>query len=182
MSRIKALFLDRDGIINVDHGYVYKSENFDFVEGIFDLCKDAVALGYKLVVVTNQAGIGRGYYTEEDFWKLMNWVTDRFQDQGLKIEEIYFCPDHPQKGTGQFKRFSIDRKPGPGMLIRAANDLSINLTKSIIVGDSYTDIYAGLAAGLQACIHVGEPVSTDCKNVYCVKNLFEARKIIKNEV
>jgi D-glycero-D-manno-heptose 1,7-bisphosphate phosphatase len=96
MSGRQALFLDRDGIINEDRGYVYRVDDFAFMPGIFDLCRRAQSLGLALVVVTNQAGIGRGYYTEEDFHVLSQWMGDRFADQGINIDAVEFCLSIPR--------------------------------------------------------------------------------------
>ena len=148
MSRVKALFLDRDGVINVDHGYVYKQEDFEFVEGIFELCRTAKRLGYLILVVTNQAGIGRGYYTEQDFLKLTDWMCGVFSNKGVVIDNVYFCPSHPEHGVGQYKVDSPYRKPGPGMILQAAEEFSVNLARSILVGDKETDIQAGMIAGV----------------------------------
>ncbi len=178
MHKNKALFLDRDGVINVDYGYVYKKESFEFIEGIFELCLKAQERGFKLIIVTNQAGIGRGYYTRHDFENLMSWVLDCFKGKNIYIDDVYHCPDHPEKGLGEFKKFSIDRKPGPGMLFRAMREHNIDLPNSYLIGDSFNDIYAGLAAGLKACIYVGEEIISTEPDVWCVKNILEARKLI----
>src|ERR1700691_1426962 len=91
----KALFLDRDGVINVEQGYVHRRETFRFREGIFELCRNAQALGYLLIVVTNQAGIARGYYTELEFHDLSEWMIKRFAEEQIQIARVYFCPYHP---------------------------------------------------------------------------------------
>lgn len=142
----RALFLDRDGVINVDHGWVYTREQFQFVDGIFDLCRSATELGYLIVVVTNQAGIGRGYYTEEHFLELMDWMCGVLRERGAPVAKVYFCPFHPEHGIGAYKVDSIDRKPGPGMILRAAEELEIDLELSVLIGDKPTDIQAGAAA------------------------------------
>lgn len=148
MSRRPALFLDRDGVINVDHAYVCKPEHFEFVDGIFDLCRAAGQLGYLIFVVTNQAGIGRGYYTEQDFLELTGWMCETFKARGAAIDKVYFCPSHPEYGIGQYKVDSPFRKPGPGMLLQAAEEFGVDLAGSVLVGDKETDIQAGIAAGV----------------------------------
>ena len=148
----RALFLDRDGVINVDHGYVIRREDFHFVDGIFDLVRHAKSQGYLVVVVTNQAGIGRGYYTEEQFHQLMGWVAERFAENGGAIDKVYFCPDHPEHGIGQYRRQSSMRKPGPGMILTACEELNIDLTKSLLIGDNVSDIEAGRAAGVAVAL------------------------------
>lgn len=144
----RALFLDRDGVINVDHGYVHKQECFEFVDGIFELVTEARALDYLLVVVTNQSGIGRGFYTENDFTRLNNWMKDQFEARGAPLDAVYFCPDHPVHGLGHYLRDSPMRKPGPGMLLQARKDLGIDMAGSIMVGDNRSDMQAGAAAGV----------------------------------
>jgi D-glycero-D-manno-heptose 1,7-bisphosphate phosphatase len=143
----KALFLDRDGIINVDHGYVYQSENFNFAPEIFDLCHRFVAQNYVLVVVTNQSGIARGLYSEADFTRLTEWMTTRFKEQGIDIAGVYHCPHHPSKGLDEYRIQCSCRKPMPGMLVQAAQELKLDLSQSIIVGDKLSDAMAGKQAG-----------------------------------
>lgn len=139
----KALFLDRDGVINIEKDYLYKSEEVEFIDGIFELCKYYQDLGYLIIVVTNQSGIARGYYSEYDFRTVSEWMTKVFLDNHVHINHIYHCPHYPSI-TGECEC----RKPNPGMLLQAKKDFSINLTASIIVGDKERDIEAGLNAGL----------------------------------
>lgn len=148
LSRRPALFLDRDGVINIDHAYVSRPEDFEFVDGIFELCRTASRLGYLIFVVTNQAGIGRGYYSEQDFLKLTEWMCGVFNAQGVVIDKVYFCPSHPEHGVGQYKVDSPYRKPGPGMILQAAEEFDVDLARSVVVGDKETDIQAGVAAGV----------------------------------
>ena len=144
----RAIFLDRDGIINIDHGYVIRREDFNFVAGIFELVRYVKSQGYLVVVVTNQAGIGRGYYTEEEFHRLMEWVAERFAENGGAIDKVYFCPDHPKHGVGQYRRHSPMRKPGPGMIFAACEELDIDPAQSVMIGDKDSDMLAGQAAGV----------------------------------
>ena len=120
-----------------------------FVPGIFALCRTAQELGYKLVVVTNQSGIARGYYTPADFEALMQWMRGELQREGVRLDGVYHCPFHPEHGVGEYRRESKDRKPGPGMLLRAARDLGLDLGESIMVGDRCGDVGAANAAGLR---------------------------------
>ena len=147
MAFKRALFIDRDGVINIDHGYVHHREQFEFVEGIFDLCRKAIELNYLIFVVTNQAGIGRGYYTEQKFHELTDWMCGEFLRQGIKIEQVYFCPFHAEYGINDYKKESIF-KPGPGMILEAAREHELDLTLSVLVGDKRSDIEAGMAAGV----------------------------------
>ena len=147
-SKRRALFLDRDGVINVDHGYVHRPEQIDFLDGIFELCREASELNYLIIVITNQAGIGRGYYTEQQFHDLMSWIGQEFTAQGAHIDQVYFCPYHAQHGIGDYKKESLFRKPEPGMILQAADEHHLNLADSILVGDKVSDIEAGLTAGV----------------------------------
>ena len=148
-----ALFLDRDGVINVDYGYVHTPENFHFIEGIFDLVSAARQAGYLVVVVTNQAGIGRGYYSEAQFHDLTHWMKGRFAEQGGQIDGVYFCPYHPEHGVGAYRRESEFRKPAPGMLLQAETELGIDLEQSVLIGDKLSDMAAGRSAGVGTLLH-----------------------------
>jgi D-glycero-D-manno-heptose 1,7-bisphosphate phosphatase len=160
--RPRALFLDRDGVINREVGYLHRPEDVVWMDGIFSLCRTAVALGYKVVVVTNQSGIARGYYTQADFDALMQWMRAQFALQGAPLDAVYCCPYHPVHGIGDYKREHEDRKPGRGMLLRAARDLSLDLAHSILVGDRCSDIAAAHAAGLQQAFLVAGTESAPC--------------------
>lgn len=157
MCRQKALFLDRDGVINLEQGYVHSEADFIFKEGIFDLCRAAQALDYLLIVVTNQAGIARGYYTEEQFLALTDWMNRQFAEQQVKITRVYYCPYHPVHGIGKYKVDSPDRKPRPGLLLRAREDLDLDLGASVLIGDAVSDIKAGMEAGVGRLILLRSP-------------------------
>lgn len=143
-----ALFLDRDGVVNRDTGYVYEERHFVFLDGIFDVVAAAQQAGYLCVIVTNQAGIGRGYFTEQHFQSLSAWVSRQFVKHGGRIDRTYHCPHHPDFGISQYKVRCECRKPRPGMLLQAAKDLNIDLGRSILVGDKATDIEAAWNAGV----------------------------------
>jgi len=155
-----AIFFDRDGVINQNYGYVYKQENFDFIDGIFDLALYACKLKYKLVIVTNQAGIGRGYYTEEQFHYLTAWMCDQFSAAGSEIARVYYSPYHPTAGIGKYLKDDYSRKPNPGMILQAQKDLSIDLSCSLLIGDKVSDIQAGITAGVGTNLLY----SADCPN------------------
>jgi D-glycero-D-manno-heptose 1,7-bisphosphate phosphatase len=144
----RALFLDRDGVINVDYGYVYQPERFVFIDGVFRLCRAAIDLGFCIVVVSNQAGIGRGFYTESQYHSLTDWMRQQFSNEGVVITATYYCPYHPVHGVGSYKRDSQDRKPKPGMILRSAKDLALDLPRSVLIGNQITDIQAAAAAGV----------------------------------
>lgn len=140
----RALFLDRDGVINVDKGYVHKIEDFQFKPEIFETCRRAKADRYMLIVITNQSGIARGYFTLEQYNTLTDWMKERFEDEACPLDGVYMCPDvHP----------SSMRKPAPGMILQAAIDHGIDLHRSILMGDKKTDIAAGRSAGVGTCVY-----------------------------
>ena len=174
--RAKALFLDRDGVINHEVGYLHAAEEVRWVEGIFELCKVAVGLGYKLVVVTNQSGIARGMYTEAEFEVLTAWMLEEFVKRGVALDAVYFCPFHPE-GVGKYKREHEDRKPGTGMLRRAAKDLGVELGASVMVGDRCTDVVAANAAGLRTAFLLEGTETAGCKGEYkTVKTLHQVQE------
>ncbi|QDP00816.1 D-glycero-beta-D-manno-heptose 1,7-bisphosphate 7-phosphatase [Thalassotalea sp. PS06] len=144
----KALFLDRDGIINIDHGYVSKIELFDFMPGIFEICFAAQQKGYLLIVVTNQSGIGRGKYTEEDFHHLTDWMKARFAEHDVTIDDVMYCPHHPTSANPPYLKDCLCRKPGPGMILDAASRHDINLSESIFLGDKRSDMEAAIAGNV----------------------------------
>lgn len=154
MSGRKALFLDRDGVINVDHGYVCTPGRTDFIDGIFELCRVARQAGHLLVVITNQAGIGRGYYSEQQFLDYMDWMRGEFERRGATLDAVYHCPHHPTDGIGDYRRECECRKPAPGMILRARRDLGLDLARSTLVGDKASDVAAGRAAGVGCCIQI----------------------------
>ena len=153
MSGSRALFLDRDGVINHDSGYTSSAENFRFIEGIFDLCRAAKRLGYLLIVVTNQAGIGRCYYSEQDFLTLTEWMRERFEAEGAPVIDVFYCPYHPEHGVGRYKKDSLYRKPNPGMLLRAAKKHGLDLGRSMMIGDKESDMQAASKAGVGVRCH-----------------------------
>ena len=148
MNSHPALFLDRDGVINLDYGYVHMRENFDFMPGIFELVSNAKANGYLCIVVTNQAGIGRGLYSLDDFKALSQWMCGKFKASGAEIDAIYYSPFHPTKGKGRYLVQENTRKPGSGMFIEAIEELNIDISKSIMVGDNVSDLQASIAANI----------------------------------
>ena len=144
----RAIFLDRDGVINIDHGYVHSVDNFDFIDGIFDLVRAAHAKNLKVVVVTNQAGIGRGFYSVQQFHQLTSWMCKEFMNAGAPIDKVYFSPFHPTEGLDEYKKDDFSRKPNPGMILQAQQELGLNLANSMLIGDKARDIQAGISAGL----------------------------------
>ena len=154
MQSRPAVFLDRDGVINREDSYVHRVDEFHFNDGVFDACLEMSKAGYQLIVITNQAGIARGYYTEADFHRLTKWMLGEFRQHGIEIGGVYYCPHHPVHGVGDYRRDCDCRKPAPGMILRAVQEHSLDLQRSILVGDKITDIEAGRAAGVGCCILV----------------------------
>lgn len=145
----RALFLDRDGVINLDHGYVHSAARTDFLPGIFDLVRTARAAGFAPVVVTNQAGIARGLYDEATFLEYTAWVHAQFRAHDAPLFATYYCPHHPTAGIGDARRDCTCRKPQPGMLLAAALHLDIDLPASRLLGDTQKDLDAAHAAGVR---------------------------------
>jgi D-glycero-D-manno-heptose 1,7-bisphosphate phosphatase len=135
----KALFLDRDGVINVDKAYPYKPEDIVFNEDVFDLCRKAIEKKYLIVVVTNQAGVAKGYFTEDDVIRLHDWMRGEFRKKGVEIAGFYYCPYHKNGTIEKYRMDSNCRKPRPGMFFQAAKDLDIFLSQSLMVGDKESD-------------------------------------------
>lgn len=149
----RALFLDRDGVINVNHGYVHRPEDTEWVPGIFDLVIEAHRCGYLVVVATNQAGIARGYYDEAQFLRYTEWVHAEFMKQGVPLLATMWCPHHPDSGIGGYLKDCFCRKPQPGMLLAAIGLFDIDPKVSLMIGDKSSDVVAARAAGVTAFLH-----------------------------
>jgi len=145
----KALFLDRDGTINIEKNYVYKIEDFEFIEGVFELIKSYQDQGFLVFVITNQAGIARGFYTENDYSILTKWMQEQFELEGIQITKVYHCPHHP-KITGECSF----RKPNPGMILQAIDEFNIDPANSVLIGDKKSDILAGENAGIGENLYI----------------------------
>ena len=144
-----AVFLDRDGVINVDHGYVSTWEQFEFLPGVPEALRELQDAGYLLVVVSNQSGIGRGYYSEADVESLNQAIAQHLdRTVGVTLSGFYHCPHHPTEAEGEFRRQCDCRKPAPGMIRQAVLDHGIDVQASLLVGDKDSDIEAGRAAGV----------------------------------
>ena len=173
----RALFLDRDGVINEEIGYLSRSEEVRFVPGIFSLCRTARRLNYRIIVVTNQAGIARGYYTEEDFQRLMEWMQREFACEQTGFDAVYHCPFHPEHGLGAYRREHEDRKPGTGMLRRGAREFGVSLAESVMVGDRCSDMAAANAAGLRQAFLIDGTEAAPCPGRYqSIKSLEEVER------
>jgi len=151
----RAAFIDRDGVINIDHGYVFRREEFEFVPGLLSACAQLHRWGFSLVVVTNQSGIGRGLYNEDDYRRLTEWMTDEFAAAGAPLAGAYHCPHLPPALQPALRRRCDCRKPAPGLLLAAARELSLDLARSVLFGDKASDIEAALAAGVPHRVLLG---------------------------
>ncbi|MGO2507906.1 D-glycero-beta-D-manno-heptose 1,7-bisphosphate 7-phosphatase [Vibrio hibernica] len=149
-----AVFIDRDGVINVDHGYVSKVDDFEFIDGVFDATKAIKELGYQLVLVTNQSGIARGYYTEKEFLRLTEWMDWNFVDHGVEFDGLYYCPHHLEGSIEKYTQECDCRKPQPGMFLSAQDELDIDMSNSVMVGDKEADMQAAISAGVNTRILV----------------------------
>jgi D-glycero-D-manno-heptose 1,7-bisphosphate phosphatase len=179
---LPALFLDRDGVINVDRGFVHRADDFEFTPGIFDLVRLAAReLRWPVVVATNQSGIGRGLFSEADFAELTEWMCRRFSEEGAPIARVYHCPYHPEAGIGRYRRDHPWRKPAPGMLLQAASDLNLDLAASALLGNDLRDMQAAAAAGISTRIRLGSrgPGDPLVPAHDTVENLHEAAALLR---
>lgn len=180
---VPAIFLDRDGTINIDHGYVYEVDRFEFIEGVIDAMKELKAMGFALVLVTNQSGIARGLFTEADFENLTEWMDWSLADRGVDLDGIYYCPHHPQGEVAAFTQVCDCRKPLPGMLLSARDFLNIDMASSYMVGDKIEDMQAGQAAGVgtKVLVRTGKPVTSEAESAadWVLNSLADLPKRIK---
>ena len=135
----KAIFLDRDGTINVEKHYLYKISDFEFLPGVVDALRKLQRAGYLLIIVTNQSGIGRGYYTESDFQKLNDWMVSTLKEQGVTIADVYYCPHLPDAQVEEYRKECNCRKPKLGMYQQAILDYNIQIGQSYAIGDKIRD-------------------------------------------
>ena len=142
---IKTIFLDRDGVINKDINYLHKINDFEFIDGIFDSCLYFQSLGYKIIIITNQSGISRGYYSHSDYQKVTQWMLDQFRYKNINILDIFHCPHGPDSTCDC-------RKPEPGMFLKAKAKHNTDMEKSWMIGDKERDIIAANSAGIDNTI------------------------------
>lgn len=171
---IKTIFLDRDGVINKEVGYLYEIEKFEFIEGIFDACRLFEKIGFKIIIISNQSGISRGYYTKNDYEKLTSWILEEFKNNGISIFDTFYCPHSPDSVCNC-------RKPKPGMFLDAIKKHNINKEKSWMIGDKETDIIAANAAGINNTILVrsGHKINeNNSKSNFIIDSINESYRII----
>ena len=173
--KLKALFLDRDGVINSDYGHVFKKEDIKFIEGIFDLVRDAKKKGYVVIIITNQAGIAKKIFSEEEFTNLMKWMLSQFHIRNAIIDDYFYCPYHPEFQDLKYKNYKYDRKPYPGMLLKAKCKYNIDMQKSIFIGDKLTDMIAGEKAKLGKLIYFNQ---NRVQEYTTIDNHYEIKKLI----
>ena len=139
----RAFFIDRDGVINLDKVHVFRKEDFEFNKEVFEICRKYSEEGFLILVITNQAGIAKGIYSEADFRKLTRWMVGQFKKRKIKISKVYHCPHHPD-ATGPCEC----RKPNPGMLLQAIKEFDLDISACVLIGDKETDLEAGRRAGI----------------------------------
>lgn len=155
-----ALFLDRDGVMNVDRGYVSRIEDFEFIEGAPETVARFNQRGWFVFLVTNQSGIARNFYTEDDMHALHTWMQERLAACGAHFDRIYHCPFHAEGENPRYRKDSFDRKPKPGMLLKAMSDFPVRREASFLIGDKDTDMEAARAAGIAGFIFSGGNLAT----------------------
>lgn len=182
---VAAIFLDRDGTINVDHGYVYKIDEFEFIDGVIDAMRELKEMGYALVLVTNQSGIARGKFTEAQFATLTEWMDWSLADRGVDLDGIYYCPHHPLGEVEEFRKRCDCRKPDPGMLISARDYLHIDMAASWMVGDKLADMQAADAAkvGTKVLVRTGKPVTPEAEDAadWVINSLSDLPSLLKKQ-
>jgi len=173
---IKTIFLDRDGVINKEVGYLYKIQDFEFVDGIFEACRHFKSLDYHMVIVTNQSGIARNLYKDEDYQALTIWMLEEFKKSNIEILDIFHCPHMPDSNC-------LCRKPKPGMLIDAKDQYNIDMQNSWMIGDKEADIIAANSAGISNTILVksGHKINAADSNAkYILDSIYQSNQVIIN--
>ena len=173
---IKTIFLDRAGVINKETNYLHKIKNFEFIDGVFQACQYLRNLNYKIIIITNQSGIERGYYTEIDFQTITQWMIEEFNKNNIKILDVFHCPHSPNTNCDC-------RKPKPGMLLQAKIKHSVDMANSWLIGDKEADIVAANSAGISNTILVksGHKISKGDSNAkYILDSIQQSSQVIKN--
>ena len=173
---VKTVFLDRDGVINKEVGYLHKIQDFEFINGVFEACLYFQSLNYQIIVVTNQSGIGRGYYDEDDFHIINNWMLEQFKNKRIEILDVFFCPHDPESNCDC-------RKPKPGMFNQANEKHDIDMEKSWMIGDKEADVAAANSAGIKNTILVksGHTIDEENSNArFILGSIDKAKEIIKS--
>ena len=172
----KTIFLDRDGVINKDIGYLHRINEFQFIDGIFETCKHFLKINYQIIIVSNQSGIGRGYYSLEEYNQLTEWMHNQFNKQGIVILDSLYCPHHPISNCNC-------RKPKPGMLLESKIKHNVCIGRSWMIGDKETDIMAAMNAGIKNTILLRSHHHSKNKEsnaTYVIKSVIDSIKIISD--
>jgi D-glycero-D-manno-heptose 1,7-bisphosphate phosphatase len=157
----RGLFLDRDGVVNVDRGYVGSRDQFEFMPGLFPFLRAAEDMGFRLAILTNQSGVARGLYSEADFHALTAWMLSEFRRQGILIDLVLGCCEHPEGLPGPYARESYWRKPNPGMVLEAVQRLRLDPARSVFLGDQMRDMQAAEAGGIGHRLLLGQSPATE---------------------
>ncbi len=162
-NKVPAVFLDRDGTLNIDHGYVQEIDNFQFIDGAIEALQTLKKMGFTLVLITNQSGIARGMFTEDQFMQLTEWMDWSLADRDVDLDGIYFCPHLSDAPVEAYRQQCDCRKPQPGMLLLAQKHLNIDMAASYMVGDKTKDMLAGAAAGVgtKVLVRSGKTVTAE---------------------
>ena len=182
---MKVAFIDRDGVINKEVGYLHRIEDFEYTHNCVEGLKALVDCGFALIVVTNQAGIAKGLYSVNDFERLMSWMTADLARYGIKFKDILFCPHHPDGIVEKYTAKCEFQKPSPGMFLKARDRYGIDMKSSIVIGDKLTDIQAGRDSGVgRAFLVESGHAITNIEHPGCeiVKNLFEVSLLLSEEI
>ena len=179
----KAIFLDRDGVINIDKGYVYQWDDFEFVEGILELLKTLQNLGYLLIIITNQSGIARGYYTEKEFQDLTDRMLSYLIGKGIEISNVYYCPHHPDAIIPAYRKLCRCRKPSLGLFEKAIHEYEIDISKSWAIGDSWRDVEICSVYPCNGIIidNMDSQGTRNADNVYRVNSISQVLSLILNK-
>ncbi|VFP87609.1 D-glycero-beta-D-manno-heptose-1,7-bisphosphate 7-phosphatase [Candidatus Erwinia haradaeae] len=148
LNQVPAIFFDRDGTINIDHGYISGTEHFEFIDGAIEAMHELITMGFILVLITNQSGIGRGIFSQDQFIQLTRWMSSFLERNHIHLAGVYFCPHHPHALIKQLRKSCDCRKPKPGMFFAAQKKLHINMLHSYMVGDKIEDMQAAKSAGV----------------------------------
>jgi D-glycero-D-manno-heptose 1,7-bisphosphate phosphatase len=151
----KALFLDRDGVLNIDHGYVGSRDRFEWVDGALDAIRYATQAGWLVFIVTNQSGVARGLYTEDAVRDLLAWIAEEASAAGGKVDDVRFCPFHPDATVDSYRQAHPWRKPRPGMILDLIRAWNLDPKRAVMVGDQETDMQAATAAGVAGHLFPG---------------------------
>jgi len=166
-----AVFLDRDGVLNEDSGYVFRPADLKWVEGAREAVKAINEAGYLVFVVTNQSGVARGLYEESDVQRLHAWMANELATIGARIDAFEYCPDHPDAVVERYRRASVRRKPGPGMITDLISRYDVDTSRSLLIGDRQIDMEAAHAAGIKGYLFSGGNLCTFVRSILASKPL-----------